>query len=346
MATIQERKNKSGKISYTAIIRLKGYPTQTATFNKKSLAKEWIQKTEQDLKQGKSLVYSVSNRLTLNDIINRYLSEELPKRRSDHQKYKTQLSWWGQNLGFIYLKDLKPSVIVEYQNKLQIDLKISNSTVNRYTAALSIVLSIATREWEFISENPVLKIKRRKEPKGRVRFLTDQERIKLIKACKESPSKYLYPIVILALSTGARSAEIRSLKWENIDFDRKLIYIIETKNGESRSIPMSTTVHKLLITLQLNKSNNTYLFPGEKGNYPVSIRRSWDNSLERAGIGNFRFHDLRHTAASYLAMNGATLIELSHILGHKTLQMVKRYSHFTEQHTATLIERMNQKCFN
>jgi integrase len=119
--------------------------------------------------------------------------------------------------------------------------------------------------------------------------------------------------------------------------------LLDTKNGESRSIPISSKIESLLTYLKLSNSNSRYLFPSTKGDSPRFIRKAWCTAVEKADIKDFRFHDLRHTAASYLAMNGATLMELSHILGHKTLQMVKRYAHLTDQHTADLIEKMNNK---
>ena len=344
MATIQKRKSdKTGKISYTVLVRMKGYPTQTATFDRLADAKEWASLTETNLKQNKYFNYRQSIDLTFSELLERYIKEKLDKDKVYHQKVITHLKWWELYLSEYKTNDITPSLLSNLQEKLKREKNISNSTVNRYTTSLSGLFTIAIKEWELLRENPVSNISKKKEPNGRVRYLTSEEIQKLLNACKQSASPYLYYIVLLALSTGARYSEIITLKWENIDFKRKLIYLLDTKNKEARSIPISNKVYMMLIELKDKYGYSGLLFPGKDKLNPTKIRNSWVRVIERAGVENFRFHDLRHTAASYLAMNGATLIELSHILGHKTLQMVKRYAHLTDQHTAELIERMNQK---
>jgi integrase len=203
MATTQERKTKSGNISYTAIVRLKGYPTQTATFDKKSDAKDWIQETEVSIKQGRHSKTKDFNKHTLSELIDRYIQYELPQRKSDHQKFAMQLNWWKKNIGAYYLSDTTPALLSEYRDILQNENNKSNATVNRYMAALSVVFSIAARDWEWIEQNPMIKVRKKKESSGRVRYLTDEERESLLKACKESTNPYLYPVVILAIATGA-----------------------------------------------------------------------------------------------------------------------------------------------
>jgi integrase len=207
---------------------------------------------------------------------------------------------------------------------------------------------MARREWGWVETNPVLNVRRLKEPRGRVRFLDNQERQRILEACKESRSLFLYPIVVLALSTGMRRGEILGLKWRDVDFDTKRIVIQETKNGERRAVPLVGMALHLIDNLKINRggSIDDFIFHSPKGSgKSCSIRTAWEFAIKRAGIENFRFHDLRHSTASYLAMNGASLLEIADILGHKTLQMVKRYSHLSEDHKADVLERMNKKVF-
>jgi integrase len=184
-----------------------------------------------------------------------------------------------------------------------------------------------------------------KEGKPRVRFLSDEERENLLNACKNANNPYLYPAVIIALSTGARKMEVLSLKWDNVDLQNGRAVLQETKNGERRSIPLVVEALKVLKELYNQRKSDIWVFPSLDKTKPFDITRSWRNALKEAKIENFRFHDLRHTTASYLAMNGASMGEIADILGHKTLQMVKRYSHLSDEHKRGVVESMNKKIF-
>ncbi len=151
---------------------------------------------------------------------------------------------------------------------------------------------------------------------------------------KASRNPYLYTVVVLALSTGARRGELLGLQWSDIDLKRGALIFRETKNGQVRTVPLTGKALELL-----SQSRGTGLV------FPTGIREAFESALRRAGIGNFRFHDLRHTFASYLAMSGASLSELAEALGHKTLSMVKRYTHLTEGHTRQVVARMNTAIF-
>lgn len=216
----------------------------------------------------------------------------------------------------------------------------------RYLAALSHALTIAMKEWQWIEDSPMRRVLKPKEPRGRVRFLSDEERSRLLSECKNSESPYLYTAVVLALSTGGRRMEILGLSWRCIELDRGVITLHETKNGERRVLPL--TGHALDLMKQHAKVrhvNCDLVFPGKSLKTPVDLRTPFETALKRAEIADFRWHDLRHSCASYLAMSGASLAEIAEILGHKTLQMVKRYAHLSEAHTSKVVARMNAKIF-
>jgi len=152
--------------------------------------------------------------------------------------------------------------------------------------------------------------------------------------------------VVAPLSTGARKSEILGITWSNVDFQRRMIRLLETKNGESRAVPLVGFARQEIQRLaKIRRIDSPYVFPGRNGISPVNLLEAWRYARQRAGIKDFRFHDLRHSAASYLAMNGASLAEIAEVLGHKTLAMVKRYAHLSEQHTARVVERMNTAIF-
>src|SRR5262249_21977397 len=209
-----------------------------------------------------------------------------------------------------------------------------NGTVNRYLAVLSHAFTIAVREWQWCADNPVRKVSKSKEPRGRVRFLSEDERQRLLESCQVSRNSSLYTLVVLALSTGARRGELLSLHWSDVDLKRGMLTFCKTKNGETRAVPLTGYALDVLAHhTKIRRHNTTLVFPDRTGRRPVGIREAFEYAVKRAEIANFKFHDLRHTFASYLAMNGATLAEIAEVLGHKTLAMVKRYAHLSEAHT-------------
>lgn len=349
MANIEKRTSKEGDISYRVKVRLKGYPTQTATFERITDAKRWVQQTESAIREGRHFKTSEAKRHTLDETIERYIQHVLPKKPKSQKDQGQQLAWWKEQLGQFTLADITPSLIAQYRDLLANNdgkKPRSPATVNRYLAVLSHLFTFAVKEWEWIEENPLRKVTKMKEPRGRVRFLSDDERNRLLAACKESSSPYLYTVVVLALSTGARRMEILGLRWQDIDFNRSIITLHETKNGERRILPL--TGHALSLIQERAKLRHLhcdYVFPSKDLKNPIDIRTPWENALKRAEINDFHFHDLRHSAASYLAMNGASLAEIAETLGHKTLQMVKRYAHLSESHISKVVASMNQKIF-
>ncbi len=351
MATIEKRVNGEGATSYRVKVRLRGYPTQTATFNRQTDAKKWIQDTESAIREGRHFKTSEAKKHTVKKLIERYVKEILPQKKSASAQ-ESQLNYWMDSIGSFLLSDITPALIVEQRSQLALEkndhkkVKKTNATINRYCAALSHVFSIAVKEWGWMQENPLLKIKKLKEPRGRVRCLSDEERLRLMQACQESSSPFLYILVVLGISTGARKMEIRSLEWKDVDLNRGMIILHDTKNGERRSLPLVGIAKDLMKAHYKNRNKNTELvFPAKNLQTPIDIRTPFETALQKAEIEDFKWHDLRHSCASYLAMNGATLAEIAGVLGHKTLSMVKRYSHISDAHTAGVVERMNSKIF-
>lgn len=360
MATIQTRQTADGKNTYRVMVRLKGHPPQTATFTRLTDARRWAQQTESAIREGRHFHTTEAKKRTLADLIDRYVAEVLPRKRPATQEAQHyQYAWWRSEVGHLALADVTPPLLAEYRDRLAAKTNIRGTTnsaayVNRHLAALSHAFTIAVKEWQWCEENPLLKVTKPKEPRGRVRFLSDDEpdgtpgeRTRLLAACKASRSPDLYPAVILALSTGARAQEILGLRWPQIDLPRKVAVLEETKNGERRVLPLSGLALELLRARgRVRRLGVELVFPGRMHpDKPLDLRAPFETALKVAGIENFRWHDLRHSAASYLAMNGATLAEIASVLGHKTLAMVGRYSHLSEAHTADVVERMNTKIF-
>lgn len=239
MATIEERVNAKGKTRYRVKIRLKGHPTQQATFQRKTDAQNWAKQTEAAILDGRHFKTSEAKRRTLAEMIDRYIKEIIPHKPKNSKNTTLHLNWWKNELGQYSLAEISPAIIAEKRDKLAAGITSRNklrssSTVVRYMAALSHAYSIAVKEWGWIDDSPMRRVIKPKEPRGRVRFLSDDERTCLLNECKKSDSQYLYTAVVLALSTGARKMELLGLLWKDIDLNRQVIILHETKNGERR----------------------------------------------------------------------------------------------------------------
>lgn len=361
MAVIEKRVSRSGAVSYRVKIRRKGFETLSATFDKWQQADDWAIRKEAELREQRHLGEAVAARTTVNQLIDRYLEVELPRKRSNTAFIRLALEWWRDEVGHLKLTEVTPSKLAYCRDKLSALPKRAHkfspaadpgttksaSTVRQYMAALSHAFTLAVTDWGWMVNNPMSKVRKPDLPPPRVRFLDEDERKRLLRACKESDCGFLYVVVVIALSTGARYGEIMNLRWRDIDLARGIARLEHTKNRERRALPL--THHALELIEDMNgkvqPEGSDLLFPRADGQKPIELRGHWYKALEAAGIEDFRFHDLRHSAASYLAMNGATLAEIAEVLGHKTLQMVKRYAHLSDQHTAAVVERMNRKIF-
>lgn len=256
-----------------------------------------------------------------------------------------QLEWWTEELGAYTLADCTPALLADARDKLV--KQASGSTANGCLAILSHAFTVAWKEWGWIDHNPVWAVTKPKEPRGRVRFLSDEEHERLLEACRASSSPWLYPAVVLTLSTGMRASEVFGLTWDRLDLKRGRILLEETKNGERRVLPLTGLAHELLTRhSKVRRLDTNLVWPSRRdSSRPVSHRNVWLQALKAAEIEDFRFHDLRYSAASYMLMNRASIAELAEVLGHKALQMVKRYSHLSESHARGIVERMNKAVF-
>lgn len=297
MAYIEKRVSpKSGKISFRAQVRIKGAPCQTATFKRLTDAREWARNTESAIKERRYFKTAEARKHTVADLIDRhleYLQRISPKRLKDVDHL---LLWWKQELGYCVLADLSKPLIMEAIDTLAMEERVIKSTgvrkrrapatCNRYIGAFSHVLSIAVTEWEWLEENPMSRIKKFKEPRGRVRFLDDDERERLLSECRQSKSNDLYTIVILALSTGARRSEIMGLRWKNVHLDRATIILEETKNGERRAIYLTGEALRLMQQRsKIRRIDTDLVFPSQSDPLkPYDFWSSWEWALERAGI--------------------------------------------------------------
>ncbi len=352
MASIKQRKTKDGKTRYYVQVRLKGQDPQCASFERITDAKKWIQDIESDIRSGRHFKTAESKKHTLGDMIDRYMENVLPLKEKCLKRQGAQLLWWKEQLGNKLLADVTPSLIGELRDKLLKETTVRKklrapATVVRYLAALSHAFSICVKEWGWLDDSPMRKVTKPREPRGRLRYLSADERLSLLNACKQSSNAYLYLIVVIALSTGMRLSEIMNLHWPDVDFEKGRILLEKQKNGERSTIPLAGLALQLLKAHSEGRSIASWLlFPSkEDPDRPIDIRFPWEKALAISGVKNFSFHCLRHSAASYLAMNGCSLIEIQKILRHKAISQTVRYSHLSDDHVGEAVARMNEKIF-
>ncbi len=342
MARIIVRQGKSGP-RYTAQLRV-GQHTESKTFSTKTAAKQWSQRREVELREKPHLASTEGHKRTLAEAIERYIKHTLPHLSETAQRDRPPLlAWWSEHYGNTVMSHFQAPAIVEARDTLAATPKqrgsgtLAPATVNKYLRILSHMLTIAAKEWHWIPASPMDGVRLLRVDNARTRYLDDHgeksELVRLLDACRMSESEHLYTIILLALTTGGRAGEVVGLRWSDVDFDTGTVRFLDTKNGDARAVGLADEVADLLKPRRgLGKG---LVFPGIKDpGKPLDIRSAWDTALRRGGIADFHFHDLRHTAASYLAMEGASSAELAGVLGHRTLAMVKRYSHLSPSHVA------------
>lgn len=290
-------------------------------------------------------------------LIDLYMSQYAGRDATRTQR----LAWWAAKLGQVRLDQLTDDdvhrclegldgqVSCYYAGRDASGQKIlkakgkplAPATINRYSAALSAVLTWALKRRiaprGFV--HPCRTVERRRENNEKTRFLSDAERGRLLEACAASRWDRLYLLVLMGITTGARKGELIALRWADLDLERQIAVCGRTKNGDSKVLPLVPAVIEILKSCQSKSAD--FLFGSPKdATRPYAFEARWREAVVRARLRDFRFHDLRHTCASMLAQSGATLLEIGDVLGHRQLQMTKRYSHLTVVHKAALINRV------
>ena len=332
MATIQKIQRSKGNV-YRVLIRKKNFKTITKVFHSKKEAIAFSQEIEGNRKKYLSYASIESSNLTFNELVSAYLLTENKDSRPREKTHK--LRYWNTSIGNMQVRDIAKRDICQALSKLKTDY--SNATINRYKAAVSVVFAFACRHYG-LAVNPSHNIPSLPENNVRVRFLSKDEKARLFEACKASSWNKLYLLVLMAITTGARKGELTKLRWSDISFDRQTAFVRTSKNGEPKVLPLTNAVIR---ELHHYKEDSGLLFHSPSSiEKEYCFRKPWCRALEVANIYDFRFHDLRHTTASYLAQNGASLLEIADVLGHKQIQVTKRYAHLCTEHKAKLINRV------
>ncbi|MEN9343255.1 MAG: hypothetical protein RLZZ453_42 [Chlamydiota bacterium] len=352
MATIQKRKNKNGTTSYRVMIRPDdGLPIQYKTFPTNQEAKDWAIQEEAKRRQGLYFPEKSKQKHTLAELIDRYIQDILPSIKSAEDALR-HLNWWKLKLGKFALNHVSSDLISKHRRELLDEIltkgkKRTEATVNRYLASLSAVLSHGVKECEWISSNPMSRVKKLKEAEGRSRTLSSDECSRLLDACAKSSNSLLLPFVILALTTGARSGELLSLKWNAVDLENGVIHLKSTKNGRPRVLAIVGDVLDVLKNLYAKRNPEKPLVFASKTRFgQLTLRKPWEKALKEARIEDFRVHDLRHCFATIASVSGTSNIQLSAATGHRTLSQLLRYCHPDTASVQQLTTKVYEKLVN
>jgi integrase len=378
MPTIRERLAADRKKAFHVQVRMSGFPSRTASFPTRRAAERWAKTIEAEMIEGRHFRTAESRRRTVAHAIDRYLLEELPKKRAGNM-HRNNLPWWKKKIGHLKLADVTPAVLAEHRGKLGRETYTrakpeskrstvknrepnrytrSSSTVNRYLAVLSHVFTVARKEWHWIAHNPFDGVAKLNEGAGRVRFLSLEERERLLAATAKDAQ--LHTFVVLALSTAARAGELWNLQWRDVDLGAGRFHLQVTKNAQPRTAWVHGEALRLLkehaerragddgADLSRGATSKPTLadLEGRVFKSATGKRYRYDKpftaACKAARVEDFTFHALRHSAATYLAREGATEQQLRAIGGWKS-NVVSRYVHLTAEDGRAVLEKMNKK---
>ncbi|WP_237173554.1 site-specific integrase [Paracandidimonas lactea] len=355
MATIV--KTPSG--TWKAVIRKTGWPTASKTFRTKRDAEDWARRTEDEMVRGVYIQRAPGERMTVEAALKRYLREVTPTKRestriSEHKKAQPLL----RHLGKYSLAALSADIVAQYRDtrlagnpdengKL---VPRSNNTVRLELALLSHLFTVAIKEWGMgLPFNPVSQIRRPAPGAGRNRRLTPAENKCLLAAVDAYSNPMFSWIVRIALETGMRLSEIAGLRLSQVDLQKRVVRLDITKNSSPRTVPLTKAATAALQAAIYNPTRppeTDLVFFGEPGRdgvrRPYLFDKAWTDAKKAAGLTDFRFHDLRHEAVSRLVEAGLSDQEVAAISGHKSMQMLKRYTHLRAEDLVGKLDRLGQ----
>jgi integrase len=317
MASIAKRKTKKG-ISYRVQIRRVGYPVQVRTFDSSADANAWARQIENEMDRGVWFNRAEAESTTLKVAFERYLNEITLTKKGAKQEGHRIKAWQRHPLAMKMLAAIHGADIAAYRDQ-RLKAGVSPTTISNDLIVLSHLFTIARKEWGMEGlANPVSLVRRPKLPRGRDRRLLPGEEEKLLQAAG-------YPMremIILAVDTAMRAGELLKLRWENVDLKVRTARLLDTKNGEDRTVPL--TIRAVQTLASMPRHIDGFVLP-RLGSDCVSHR--FQTVCQRAGITGLRLHDLRHEATSRLFEKGWDIMEVATVTGHKTLGMLKRYTH-------------------
>ena len=324
---------KRGAGGWQAQVRRKGYPPQSKSFTTKAAAVQWVRSIEYEMDQGLFMSHNQAETTTVAELLERYLRERTVLKKGAGPESCRIRALLRHPLAKRYVGTVRGGDIARYRDERL--LEVTDGSVRRELTILSQMFTVARKEWEIFVHNPVREIELPKKGKARDRRLqdaedgSDSEESRLFAACRRCRNPYLLPIVQFALETAMRQGEIVGLRWHHVNMARRTAFLPDTKNGQPRTVPLSSIALEVLKALP--RSINGEVFPGVT---TEAVKQAFIRATRRAGIEDFHFHDLRHEATTRLFERGLNIIEVSSITGHRDLQMLRQYTHLRAEDLA------------
>ena len=319
MAHIRNRSNDPNAPAWEARVRIKGYPCKTATFETRKEAEDWAAGVERPMRRRTYRDDAAAHEMTLKAALDKYEVEVTPLKKGATAERYVIATWRRDELANRSLASITSSDIAAWRNE-RVGEDKAPSTIANHMNLISAIYVHAASEWHMGGlNNPVSGVKRPKPRPGRKRRLEGDEETRLLDACRALPFPWLAPLVLLAIETGMRQGEIRTLVWSGIK--GRTVHLPDTKNGEPRTVPLSSRAVAALEEMRRMRRNEDEVFPATKDQTSLAFRAA----CKAAGIVGLTFHDLRHEATTRLSKKLPNVLELSAVTGHKTLSMLKRY---------------------
>lgn len=345
MATIV--KTPSG--TWKAVIRKIGWPTTAKTFRTKRDAEDWSRRTEDEMVRGVYLSRTPSEKLTVAAALKRYAEEvSITKKETTRRSERFSTAQLESFFGKYSMAAVSAELVAKYRDKRLADGK-ANNTVRIELALLGHLFRVAIQEWGLgLTFNPVSNVRKPSPGAGRNRRLSADEQEALFAAADAHSNPMLGWVVRLAVETGMRSSEIVGMRCSDVDLARRVVRLLDTKNGAARSVPLTRTASEILALALENptRTDDTPLvFFGEPGRdgvrRPYVFQKLWSAITEKVGLADLHFHDLRHEAVSRLVEAGLSDQEVASISGHKSMQMLKRYTHLRAEDLVAKLDRLD-----
>ena len=351
---IYERKGKNGDVTYYIRYQFKTMDGEGNEITKdlkekvgrksrgftRELAREALKAREGEIAQGRFNLEKAKKPHPIAELLQRY-HKHAESYKASYSRERYALEGFAKYFAGRYLSDITTWGVEKW--KRDREKQVQRSTVNRELTVLKHMFKMGVK-WGLMPSNPAASVSPFPVQEGRFRYLSEDEIPALLEACeKQVTSPWLYPLVVLALNTGARQGELLNLRYEDIDLEKGLLYFGKTKNRKLKTVPMNKTVREAVEWLFKHRySECLFSWPWGEQIGRTTIYDAFKKACSEAKVEQMRFHDLRHTAASYLVMGGVDLPTVKEILGHREIEMTLRYSHLAPGHKAKAIEKLGE----
>ncbi len=317
MATIRKRGSR-----WHVQIRKKGHQSLTRSFLLREDAQAWARSQEVAIDRGEGVREQVSiKEKTLADLLQKYLTEVTTRKREAKKETYCLKAFMKFEIAHKRLLDITPADFAKFRDQRLKEVKAAS--FNREIVRVQHAYEIAIREWNWpLKENPVKRINKPTNEPARQRRLKPEEVGKILQGLETTRNKLLKPIVLFAIETAMRQGEIVRAEWKHYDREKRLLHIPVTKNGHPRTIPLTNAAVEILDGLEKHLEEER-IFPTTT----EAVKQSWQRLIERSGIQDLHFHDLRHEAVSRFFEMGLSIPEVALISGHRDFRMLFRYTH-------------------